>query len=786
MSYNNGIRLDDAGSESTGQVRACMTASGAFVVSWVELRDGGGESLAARAPAWASAVKIADERMIVSHASAAMPENRVMFLWSSKCGDGWPVKAAILEPDGKIRAGGTLTRESARAHNIAAVTEPDGSVLAAWEEHGAKQTRLVARSFTNGAWSAPAELEQEDASFYDPSPVPTKNGFILGFTTCRNGNYSAAIRAFENNEWGRLVPVSDSMRPAMRPSLATDPAGNVWIAYVTYSGKCFGDERHDYFVRHDRRRRQLEFWRFARDLRVAVWDGVAIEYPLCGGAYDLPVLPTTRFPNFPKIFFDSNGKPWVAYQVHQDVQVYNNKAQREMLYFTGSAWSAPIQNAAPNCLGESGPTAAGIDPAGRLWLAWQGETRMQAELPGPGRECPGIFARTVEVPSYPWGETRLVSMCRNPWKHPPADNPPMKGAVTVGGKTYNMFFGNLHCHTEISVCSRFKNGDFDLHYRHARDVMNADFGATTDHCYNSDAGHWRLSCKHADFYSIPGAFSAPPSFEWTDAPVANKGVGHLNVYHFDGEFLPPPKTPNTNQAEENYETLSRRYKGRMALAIPHHPPTSGFVVDWDRLEFGDFIPVIEIFQDMRGSCEGPGLPGQNYSPQTTDPKAYAIHNLLAGKIFGFICSSDHMGVAQAGLYAADNTLESLYEALKNRRCIGTTGAQVFIDFRADGLFIGETTRRDPADTRPKIIRASLKAAAPIRSITLVSQGRDILEVCPMRTEAAIEHEDTAWPQRLEECRIPGKPANLFYYLRVTLDDGEMAWTSPVFFTDPDL
>jgi len=809
VSYQDGVRLDTGEADYTCDVRAAMSVEGEFVVSWLELR-GQGESLVVSPVASPAPATVTKERMIISHNLVPLGDGSMLLLWAGQHDAGWPVRAKVVgfrraqsnRADGGAEAK-LLTVPEVRAHNIAVAPDPRGGVVAAWEEHPrrseggvAEPTRIALRRFADGAWGEVVYLAAADASFYDPSIGFGRAGLVLGVTACRDGNFTVELRtlATGGNSFGEAIPVSDSVHHAVRPSLAASLSGDVWVAFVTYDGPKRGTGAVPHFVRHDRRLRQLEFWRYARDIRAACWDGERITWPLVGGNFRPPVLPATRHPNFPKMLFDTNSKPWVAYQVHQELEVFNNKAQAELMYFDGNAWSRPIQNNAPHCLGECGPVAAAVDPAGRLWLAWQGETRLEGELSGAreGRQCPGIFARTVRVGSYPWGETRTAAMARNPYRKPATDNPLCKGSIEVAGKAHRLLFGNLHRHTHVSVCGRFANGDFDLHYRHSRDVMHADFCAITDHCFNNDLGHWMGNYKHANFYSIPGVFISPPAIEWTDVSVQSGGVGHLNVYHFDNAFAPLPQTPNNNP-RESYETLQKRYKGRKVLAIPHHMPTPGFESDMGRMDLGGevskrdpwrleprFVPVVEIFQDMRGTCEAPGAPGQNYAPGTLNEKAYALYHLLRGKVFGFICSSDHSGVAQAGLYVAEPTLDGMYEAIRRRRTIGTTGAQVFVDFRVDGNFIGSAVPLGEGD-EAKAITVGMKAAVAIRTVELLGQGQVVACWHPGGEQFEMEHADADWRDRLRQNAVEGFPANLFYYLRITLDDGEMAWTSPVFF-----
>ena len=114
-----------------------------------------------------------------------------------------------------------------------------------------------------------------------------------------------------------------------------------------------------------------------------------------------------------------------------------------------------------------------------------------------------------------------------------------------------------------------------------------------------------------------------------------------------------------------------------------------------------------------------------------------------------------------GVWAESNTREAIFDALKARRCYGFMGGRITVDFRIDGHWMGEeiTVGGDPA------IYYRIEADAPVLSVSIVKNCRDWIV---LRKKA----EQLVYDYRQES-------ETDFYYLRVVLEDGRQAWTSPI-------
>jgi len=266
--------------------------------------------------------------------------------------------------------------------------------------------------------------------------------------------------------------------------------------------------------------------------------------------------------------------------------------------------------------------------------------------------------------------------------------------------------------------------------------------------------------KMAAFYNRAGSFVALPAEEWTSSGPWPfwRFYGHLNVYHLDElqEVL-----NSRDITERTPWQIWHKLDPERSLTIPHHPADSIHPYDWSAYDPA-FVPVVEIFQDPRGNAEYPGCIASPATGLVEDPACYVQGALATGAKLGFIGGGDHTGVALAGLYVTELTRKGIFEALRARRCFATTGCQAFLDFRVNDAMMGREIT--VPDGTPRTITATARGPAPVSNMVLVRNNEDILSVDDDR----LTFTDDTDPAPL-----------LYYYVRVEFEDGELAWSSPV-------
>ena len=120
-----------------------------------------------------------------------------------------------------------------------------------------------------------------------------------------------------------------------------------------------------------------------------------------------------------------------------------------------------------------------------------------------------------------------------------------------------------------------------------------------------------------------------------------------------------------------------------------------------------------------------------------------------------------------GVWAKENTAEGIFEALKHRHTYAFMGPErIYIDFRINGQLMGSCITEE-ADAPRRIVYYSVRSEVPVKKITVVKNNEDYFVA---RLEGNPVSDFVDYRRQREED---------WYYLRVELEDGRMAWTSPI-------
>lgn len=340
------------------------------------------------------------------------------------------------------------------------------------------------------------------------------------------------------------------------------------------------------------------------------------------------------------------------------------------------------------CLDALGNRVGAVEGTVRLEV-WQGSASVSSAVELSKDDCGVVRVPFVALSS---GIVRLkvttgaLSALSNPIK------------VTDTAPTHRLYWGELHAHGARSF-----DGVGGAPFDYARDVAGLDFFALTDHAEGWPEGTWEWLKKHVSDYYQPHRFVTLLAYEAT----FGSPWGHHNVY-FRGDSG-PVVGDDTGTLLDLWEALD---VGN-ALTIPHHtgvcfsPTTEGSIVggqcpnpDW-RHHNPEFRRLIEIYSG-HGLCEtyDPTHPlsyeNCDFSIDSSNKGPhYARDAWDLGQQLGVIASSDnHRGTpgrsetGQAGVWAGELTREAIFDALRDRRTYGTTGARILLDFSANGVPMG--------------------------------------------------------------------------------------------------
>jgi len=346
-----------------------------------------------------------------------------------------------------------------------------------------------------------------------------------------------------------------------------------------------------------------------------------------------------------------------------------------------------------------------------------------------------------------------------------------RGAQEHNGKKLNLYWGDMHEHSDLSVCQRSQNPPVDDLWANQRDIELLDYTAITDHGYNMDNPQWAYSSERVRAHFDDGNFISLLAEEWTSDHVpyeparAVKGYGHHNLVYLNAFF--PKYYDSRDIPPSNPRQVWDDIGDTDFISIPHQlADTGNNPTDWTYHD-EHHQPLAEIFQ-QRESYEYLGAPRQ--APAATPFKGHYLQDAWAmGLIIGVIASPDHGGSkGKAAVWAEDLSREGLFKAFHARHTFGTSGARM-------NLWVGsgKNIMGDKAITPEESIPFSIWAAADrsISKVVIIRNNQEVFTTEPDSKEVHISWKDADAP----------KDKTLWYYVRIHRDDEELAWSSPIWF-----
>ena len=343
---------------------------------------------------------------------------------------------------------------------------------------------------------------------------------------------------------------------------------------------------------------------------------------------------------------------------------------------------------------------------------------------------------------------------------------------------FDLFIGEMHGHTRLS------DGDpsIDDYFINLRDVAKVDFAAVSDHDHGGvgkpelwvgSPSKWDMIREKVKEYNEPGKFTTILAYERDSYPYYNNMIVYYKSH--DGEMIRGVRDGEIT-AEELRDALSRDD----ILLIPHDTYYLSAGADLSRIPLSLLTPLIEIYS--RGdAAEYMGNPANGQDSLCEG--GWWQDALKRGAHMGCIAGSDdhfcknglitdapypfnYPGLT--GVWAKANTPEAIFDALKARRCYAFMGGRVSVDFRINGHWMGEVFTSSPDADRT--VWFNVSADAPVKKVTVVKNCRDYLI---FKRESALFLDYRR--EQAEDC----------YYLRIELEGGRYAWTSPVWVKTPD-
>jgi hypothetical protein len=232
-----------------------------------------------------------------------------------------------------------------------------------------------------------------------------------------------------------------------------------------------------------------------------------------------------------------------------------------------------------------------------------------------------------------------------------------------------------------------------------------------------------------------------------------------------------PDNPGTTRSAAVVLPYLRQYDG---IAFRHTTATDQGT-DWQDHD-NTLEPMVEIYQGHRLVYEhegGPKAPtAEKLYTQRSGyrPAGYVWNALAKGYRMGFEASSDHCSthISYSCILATGTGRQDLVDAMRQRHSYGATD-NIVLDFRVDA----DGREYLQGDEIPSASQYTLKINAvgtgPIRRVAVVHNESYAYEVTPTGERRAQFTYVDAHP-------VTGENR---YYVRVEQEDGNLAWSSPV-------
>ncbi|MEE2657199.1 MAG: DUF3604 domain-containing protein [Candidatus Latescibacterota bacterium] len=371
---------------------------------------------------------------------------------------------------------------------------------------------------------------------------------------------------------------------------------------------------------------------------------------------------------------------------------------------------------------------------------------------------------TLEFTADMEGTTRVDGLCirREGLHRVSADTDGLSGVsnpieCVIEREAVRPFWGDLHGQSEETVGTN----SVEDYFRFARDVSFLDFVGHQGNDFQITPEFWERIGRCAREFYEPRRFVVFPGYEWSATTPAG---GDRNVYFLnEGETIfrtshwqVAQRADETNDRYPVAELFAELRQGGPAMVVPHIGGRPANLTFHDP----DLEPVIEIYSAW-GQFE------------------WLLHEAIErGYRVGFCAGSDdhkgrpgasYPGSSSFGVYggltcvlAEELTRESIWDALRARRCYATTGQRIILDVRAqDGCHrVGEAFAIEPSEAVSLDISAcgtgQIEEVIVYRGLECIHRHPEVAERDPFRLRvvwsgARIKGRDriAQWDGRLE-------------------------------------
>jgi hypothetical protein len=335
----------------------------------------------------------------------------------------------------------------------------------------------------------------------------------------------------------------------------------------------------------------------------------------------------------------------------------------------------------------------------------------------------------------------------------------------------NLYWGDIHGHTILSDGLKSPQEYYEFAFEQAA----CDFAAIADHSQYMSDEDWQEIQRATREFNRPGETVTLLGYEYSlNAPKPRYGDKCLYYPGDEGPLLRATDIMRSEYADMAEHAPIWKQHGAMMI-LHQHAHGSGSFYD------PDLVRLCEVYS-IWGASESMDATRPLMPARDRDFSGHLAADLLAeGWILGFMAASDdHAGRpgktdwlrtrrafpgGMAAVWMPELTREALWDALWNRRCYGTSGARIVLEFTVDGAPMGTMLENEHPEPVIEVRVAGTEAIALVE----VLRGREV--ICEHTGVGPTVH------FAITDTQAPAEGA--YYCVRVTQVDSEMAWSSPI-------
>src|SRR5450830_971962 len=417
-----------------------------------------------------------------------------------------------------------------------------------------------------------------------------------------------------------------------------------------------------------------------------------------------------------------------------------------------------IANVRPHISAEYGDTGAAIDVTSVTLLVDGTDVTSQAVVTATGITYTPAVDLTKSVHSV---QLDVANTAASPM------NTQAVWTFTVGD--YNIYFGGIHSHTNLSDGTGTPQQAYD-----SAKVAGADFMAVTDHSnwFDGDSAtvaadlaggpstEWATLKAAADANNVPGTFVGIAGYEMT----WSGGPGHINTFNTVGYAT---RTHTAMTLTAYYAQLAQYPQSISQL---NHPGTTFGTFD----DFGHWTAEADAVVDLVevGNGEGP-VHGAGYFP------SYQYYQMALDKGWHVAPSNNqdnHKGNwmfandARTVVLAPELTRDAIFEAIRQKRVYATEDKDLRVTYYLNGAVMGSSLD-NPSTLDFSITFGDAETTDIITKVSIIANGGVVVASTNPNTNQG------TW-----NFTMPTDPYS-FYYVRIDQADTDVAVTAPVWTGD---